>query len=481
MRIHLIGICGTGMASLAGMLKSSGHEVQGSDQNVYPPMSTTLEQAGIPVFTPYDAKNLDPAPDLVIVGNAISRGNPEAEELLAKNINHLSMPQALAKFFLPNKTPLVVAGTHGKTTTSSLLAWVLESAGRDPSYFIGGLPKNFGSNFKLGKGEYFILEGDEYDTAFFDKGPKFLHYQPRHVLLTSIEFDHADIYRDLEHVKSSFRKLLEIIPVNGTLTANLDFPAVVELSEAFGGVRQTYATQEPWQGKVDYFGELLKTGEETEFCVVTREKGRDCCHHQVSWKIPGAHNVSNALGVVALCFKLGLKWDQIQKGLASFQGVKRRQDLIGEIEDIAVIDDFAHHPTAVKETVGAVKRQYPGRRLWAVFEPRSNSSKRDVFQQDYPPAFAEADQVILADVFMPEKVKEGKVLDVEKIIAEINRAGSKARHLSGIEAIVALLVEESRPGDVLLLMSNGGFGGIHQKILTALTNKQKETTGKAIA
>ncbi|HKY62093.1 MAG TPA: UDP-N-acetylmuramate:L-alanyl-gamma-D-glutamyl-meso-diaminopimelate ligase [bacterium] len=479
MKIHLIGICGTGMASLAGMLQSSGHQVQGSDQNVYPPMSTTLEQAGIPVFTPYDAKNLDPAPDLVIVGNAISRGNPEAEEVLAKNLPHISMPQALAKFFLPGKTPLVVAGTHGKTTTSSLLAWVLESAGRDPSYFIGGLPKNFGSNFKLGQGEYFILEGDEYDTAFFDKGPKFLHYQPRHVLLTSIEFDHADIYRDLEHVKSAFRKLLEIIPKNGSLTANLDFPAVVELSEDFAGSRLTYATQEPWQGKVDYFGELLKTGEETEFCVVTREKGRDCCHHQVNWKIPGAHNVSNALGVVALCFKLGLKWDQIQRGLTTFQGVKRRQDLLGEIDGVAVIDDFAHHPTAVKETIGAVKRAYPGRRLWAVFEPRSNSSKRDVFQEDYPPAFAEADQVVLADVFMPEKVKEGKVLDVAKIVAEINRGAAKARHLSGVESIVALLAEESKAGDVLLLMSNGGFGGIHQKILTALKNKG--TAGKAIA
>lgn len=473
MKIHLIGICGTGMASLAGMLKASGHEVQGSDQNVYPPMSTILEQAGIPIYSPYSADNLKTRPDLVVVGNAISRGNPEAEEVLAKNIPYVSMPQALGRFFLEGKTPLVVAGTHGKTTTASLLAWVLESAGKDPSFFIGGLPKNFGANFKLGKGEYFVLEGDEYDTAFFDKGPKFLHYRPRHVLLTSVEFDHADIYQDLEHVKSAFRRLLDIIPEDGSLVANLDFPVVQELVETFPRRRVSYAMNPELHESADYFGEILETGEKTSFCIVSREQGKECCHHEVAWEIPGAHNVSNALGVVALASTLGLSWQEIRQGLVSFQGVKRRQDVLGEVGGVLVIDDFAHHPTAVKETVAAVRKKYPHRRLWAIFEPRSNSSKRDVFQADYPASFAEADRVILADVFMPEKVKSGKVLDVDQVVAEINRAQAqpKARHLSGVETMVDILCQESSSGDVLLFMSNGGFGGIHPKILRALQDK----------
>ncbi|MCC6274065.1 MAG: UDP-N-acetylmuramate:L-alanyl-gamma-D-glutamyl-meso-diaminopimelate ligase [Deltaproteobacteria bacterium] len=473
MKIHLIGICGTGMASLAGMLKASGHEVQGSDQNVYPPMSTILEQAGIPIFSPYSADHLKSTPDLVVVGNAISRGNPEAEEVLAKGIPHISMPQALARFFLEGKTPLVVAGTHGKTTTASLLAWVLESAGKDPGFFIGGLPKNFGSNFKLGGGEYFVLEGDEYDTAFFDKGPKFLHYRPRHVLLTSVEFDHADIYTDLEHVKSAFRRLLGILPADGSLVANLDFPVVAELVRDFSHRSITYAMTPELHDRADYFGEILATGERTSFCIASSEHGKECCHHEVSWEMPGAHNVSNALGVVALCLNLGLSWQEVRQGLTTFQGVKRRQDVLGEIGGVLVIDDFAHHPTAVKETVSAVRKKYPGRRLWAIFEPRSNSSKRDVFQEDYPAAFAEADRILLADVFMPEKVKSGKVLDVDAVVAAVNRSAPepKARHISGVEAMVADLAEESRPGDVLLFMSNGGFGGIHQKILQALRNK----------
>jgi UDP-N-acetylmuramate: L-alanyl-gamma-D-glutamyl-meso-diaminopimelate ligase len=470
MKIHLIGICGTGMASLAGMLKASGHQVSGSDQNVYPPMSTLLEHLQIPVFTPYAENNLGPQPDLVIIGNAISRGNVEAETVLAKGISYLSMPQALAKFFLPGKTSLVVAGTHGKTTTAALLAWVLQSAGRDPSFFIGGIPTNFGNNFKLGQGSYFVMEGDEYDTAFFDKGPKFLHYQPRHVLLTSVEFDHADIYRDLEHVKSSFKKLLQIIPPQGSLVANLDFSVVEELLADFHGEVIRYAMQEKYRAVADYFGEVLNSGERMHFCVLSREKGHECCHHDVEWNLPGSHNVSNALGVVALCLQLGLTWGEVQKGLTTFQGVKRRQEVLGEVAGVTVIDDFAHHPTAVHETIAAIRRQYVGRRLWAIFEPRSNTSKRDVFQKDYPRSFSEADRVILADVFMPEKVKEGKPLDVDSVAAKINDEAQvlKARHISGVDAIVQFLSQEKQSGDVMLIMSNGGFGGIHQKLLEAL-------------
>jgi UDP-N-acetylmuramate: L-alanyl-gamma-D-glutamyl-meso-diaminopimelate ligase len=438
-------------------------------------MSTLLASQGIAVKTPYDAAHLEPAPDLIIVGNAISRGNPEAEAVLARGLPHLSMPQAIERFFLQDKIPLVVAGTHGKTTTAAMLAWVLESAGKDPGFFLGGIPKNFAGNFKLGEGKFFVLEGDEYDTAFFDKGPKFLHYRPRCVLLTSIEFDHADIYRDLEHVKESFRKLLRLIPSDGWLAANLDFPAVQELLSEYRGQLRTYAMQEKNRSRADFFGEILSDGELCSFCVLSREEGEECCHREVSWNLPGRHNASNALGLIALASQLGLSWEEIRHGLLTFQGVRRRQDVLGEIGGITVIDDFAHHPTAVRETVEAIRRRYPARRLWAVFEPRSNSSKRDVFQEEYPQGFMAADLVLIADVFMPEKVKDGKILNVERIVEEINRTSgaSKARHISGIDRMAAALVQEARSGDVLLFMSNGGFGGIQQKVLEDLTLKRR--------
>ncbi len=470
MKIHLIGICGTGMASLAGMLKAQGHEVRGSDQNVYPPMSTLLENFKIPVSTPYAVDNLKEKPDLVIIGNVVSRGNVEAEVVLSQNLPYLSMPQALEKFFLPEKIPLIVAGTHGKTTTSSLLAWVLEEAGEDPSFFIGGWPKNFERNFKLGNGKYFVLEGDEYDTAFFDKESKFLHYLPQHILLTSVEFDHADIFSDLEQVKGAFGKLLKLLPQEGNLIANLDFSVVRELIKSFPGHLVTYAMKEENREKADYFGEVMNTSPQLNFCILTREEGKECCHHEVGWGIPGQHNVSNALGVIALLSSLGIPWEKIQKGLKSFQGVRRRQEIIGEAKGILIIDDFAHHPTAVLETIAAIKEKYPDRRLWAVFEPRSNSSKRDIFQNDYPKSFLLADKVLLADVFMPEKVKDGKVLDVEELVHSINQdSKTKARHLPGVEAIVQTLAKEALPGDVILFMSNGGFGGVQKKTLDSLS------------
>jgi UDP-N-acetylmuramate: L-alanyl-gamma-D-glutamyl-meso-diaminopimelate ligase len=462
------------MASLAGMLKVQGHEVIGSDQGVYPPMSDLLRELGIEVRCPYDEKNLTPAPDLVVIGNVISRGNPEAEAVLSRGISYLSMPQALNQFFLRDKTSLVVAGTHGKTTTTSLLAWVLESAGRSPSFFVGGKPKNFPQNFQLGNGPYFILEGDEYDTAFFDKGPKFLHYNPQHVLLTSVEFDHADIYRDLDHVLDSFRKLLQIIPSKGSLIVNLDYPAAAGLLKGYSGKVVTYAMEEENRDRADYFGEVVQTGEKLRFCVLTREQGKECCHHEVEWGHWGRYNVSNALGVTALAFQIGLDWREIHGGLVSFQGVKRRQELLGEARGVTVLDDFAHHPTAVRETLAGIRERFPGRRLWAIFEPRSNTSKRDIFQKDYSEAFSAADRVILADVFMPEKVKEGKVLDVDAVVSGINRqTGSDgARHVSGVDAIVELLLKESKSGDVFLFMSNGDFGGIGPRTLKALASKK---------
>ncbi|HCU23687.1 MAG TPA: UDP-N-acetylmuramate dehydrogenase, partial [Deltaproteobacteria bacterium] len=317
-------------------------------------------------------------------------------------------------------------------------------------------------------------EGDEYDTAFFDKGPKFLHYRPTQVLLTSVEFDHADIYRDLEHVKSAFRRLLQIIPETGGLIANLDFPTVVELTREFQRRAVSYAIRPEHREAADYFAEILAADGQTRFRIHSRLSAPE--GWEVNWNIPGAHNVSNALGVTALAFRLGLSWEEIRRGLETFQGVKRRQDLLGEVGGILVIDDFAHHPTAVQETVTAIRKKFPKRRLWAIFEPRSNSSKRDVFQQDYPPSFAAADRVLLADVFMPEKVKDGKVLDVASIVQSINAAAgtAKAAHLSGTEKMMAFLKSEARAGDVLLFMSNGGFGGLQQKVLEALRAEENK-------
>jgi UDP-N-acetylmuramate: L-alanyl-gamma-D-glutamyl-meso-diaminopimelate ligase len=468
-KIFLMGIGGTGMASLAGMLKADGHEVRGSDKGVYPPMSLLLEEFGVPVASPYDPKNLIPAPDLVVIGNVISRDHPEAQAVLAQGLPYESMAETLRKFFLKGKTSLVVAGTHGKTTATALLAWVLESAGRDPGFFIGGRPKNFPQNFQLGAGEFFVLEGDEYDTAFFDKGPKFLHYEPRHVLLTSIEFDHADIYQNLEQILGSFTKLLGLIPPKGSLVANVDFPEVEKLINQFSGRRVTYSIDPKKKSRVDYFAEILQESPQTEFNIHTSKGDIE----EIKWDMMGAHNVSNALGVAALARGIGLSWEEIREGLETFKGVSRRQELLGVCGGVTVLDDFAHHPTAVRETLTAVRQRFSQQRLWALFEPRSNTTKRDVFQKDYAQAFDEADLVLIDDVFQPEKVKEGRVLDIDKLAADITARGrAQARHLSGIDRFIETLRSELKPGDVILMMSNGDFGGLGPKLLNALANRK---------
>ncbi len=473
MRIHLLGIGGTGMASLAGMLQASGHEVTGSDQGVYPPMSTLLEKWKIPVNCPYDAKNIQHKPDLVIIGNVISRDNSEAQAVLAQKLTYLSMPQAIQRFFLEGKKSLVVAGTHGKTTTTSLLAWLLEACKKEPSFFVGGKPQNFPQNFQLKPGPYFVLEGDEYDTAFFDKGPKFLHYQPHAVILTSVEFDHADIYRDLEHVRSSFRKLLAIIPQDGFLVANIDDPEVRALIQDFSGRVIRYATLPENRTQCDYFAELQSLENSTQFTLY--EKGEKKLG-EFNLKIPGRHNLSNALAVLALLTTLELDVKSLQEALPSFKGVKRRQEILGNPKGILVMDDFAHHPTAVRETILAIREQYPSRRLWAIFEPRSNTSKRDTFQNAYPFSFLQAHKVILASVFQPEKVKSGQTLNVKQIVEDINHniknyetaSEKKALYLKNYEELVDYVVQESRHGDILLFMSNGDFGGVARKTLEKL-------------
>jgi UDP-N-acetylmuramate: L-alanyl-gamma-D-glutamyl-meso-diaminopimelate ligase len=459
--IHLIAICGVGMASLAGLLKSRGYRVSGSDQNVYPPMSTYLAEIGIDVLSGYRAEHLLPRPDLVVIGNAISRGNPEADAVIEQNLSYVSFPQALGEFLIGSRRSLVVAGTHGKTTTSALAAWVLSAAGRDPGFFVGGVPLNFGSGWRVGAGSEVVLEGDEYDTAFFDKGPKFLHYRPTDVILTSVEFDHADIYRDLDHVKSAFARLIEIIPADGTLLVCSDYPEALSVARAARCKCLTYGDGCDWSAVDIGFrdGRSFFTP-----CYKGSAEG------PVEAAVIGRHNVTNALAVYAMGRALGVEREKLLDGMRSFQGVKRRQEVRGERRGVLVIDDFAHHPTAVRETIDAVRAAYAGRRLWAIFEPRSNTSKRNIFASEFAAALARADRALIAPVFQPEKIPEAERLSVDHLVAETNRLGGEQRALAlpGADGIAAHVAANSRAGDVLLIMSNGGFDGVHDKILRAL-------------
>ncbi|MCG3112925.1 MAG: UDP-N-acetylmuramate:L-alanyl-gamma-D-glutamyl-meso-diaminopimelate ligase [Candidatus Manganitrophus sp. SB1] len=460
-RIHIIAVCGTGMAALAGLLKKGGHAVTGSDTQIYPPMSTLLEEAGIPCKIGYDPSHIEPNTDLVIIGNAVGKTNPEVVATLERGLPYFSMPAALGEFFLKGKTSLVVAGTHGKTTTSSLLAWVLTSAGLDPGMMIGGWVKNFNSNHRSGKGNYFVVEGDEYDTAFFDKGPKFLHYQPHHAILTSIEFDHGDIYADLAAIKQSFRKFVALLPAEGLLVTAAGDPAIGEVIKGAGCRIETYGIDEEadWQAE-----QIHMTGELLSFDVFRRRKKMGTIRNPLA----GRHNLKNTLAVIALAHEVGVPWEKIAEGVLRFEGIKRRQEIVGEVRDILIIDDFAHHPTAISETLMALRLRYPTRRLWAVFEPRSATSRRNVFQKEFVAALAPADRIILADIFAPEKIPAEDRLNPEKIISDLVALGKNARFLSTADRIVSEMVKELVPGDVVCVMSSGGFGGIHQKLISKL-------------
>ncbi len=467
--VHLIAACGVGMASLAGMLKEKGCRVTGSDANVYPPMSTQLETLGIRLTSPYAPENIPPDADLVVVGNAVSRGNPEAQEAVRRGVPTLSMPETVARFFIGDRESIVVAGTHGKTTTTSLAAWSLFDLGADPSFLVGGVPKNFPVSYRVGKGPHFVIEGDEYDTAYFDKGPKFLHYRPRIALLTSIEFDHADIYRDLDHVRESFRKLVVILPPDGLLVACADYPDVV------GVVREArcpvifYSTRDGAlpAGSAAQGWAVRGTGESGGMTGFRMEGGGRALDFR--FPLPGLHNAANAAGVAIVLMRLGFPPGEIARAFERFEGVRRRQEVVGEFRGILVVDDFAHHPTAVRETIRAVRGRYPGRRIVAVFEPRSNTSRRKVFQKEFATAFAEADEVILAGVFGAEKIPEPERFSPEEVAAELHASGLAATVIPEVDAIVARLAAACRPGDLVLLMSNGGFGGIQEKIRTALS------------
>ncbi|MCL1926392.1 MAG: UDP-N-acetylmuramate--L-alanine ligase [Syntrophorhabdaceae bacterium] len=471
---HLIAACGVGMASLAGMLQNKGFRVTGSDANVYPPMSTQLENLGIRLASPYAAENIPADTEMVVVGNAISRGNPEAEEAIRRGLPILSMPQAVAEYFIRDLSSIVVTGTHGKTTASSLCAWSLFALGDDPSFLIGGVPKNFPVSYRVGNGSRFVIEGDEYDTAYFDKGPKFLHYRPKVVLLTSIEFDHADIYKDLPHVRESFRKLVDIIPPDGLLVACADYPDVVRVASGARCPVVYYST------KADDFENHnadIAVGRETWSVRVTGESvgmtsfrvGRDGRSFGFRLPLPGLHNAANAAGVALVLMRLGFPFSRIADAFERFAGVRRRQEVVGEFRGVLLIDDFAHHPTAVRETIRAVRARYADRRIIAVFEPRSNTSRRRLFQQRFTEAFAEADSVIVAGVFSADKIPEDERLSPEEIAAGLRGMGRSAECIQEVDGIVSHIAVNCGKGDLVLLMSNGGFGGIRDKLREALS------------
>ncbi|MBW2095355.1 MAG: UDP-N-acetylmuramate--L-alanine ligase [Deltaproteobacteria bacterium] len=462
--IHLMGICGTGMASLAGLLNSKGFQITGSDQNIYPPMSDFLESLHIPVLTGYRAENLHPFPDLVIVGNVITRQNPEAVELARLKLPYLSLPQALGHFALEGKRSIVISGTHGKTTTSSLVSWILEKAGLDPGFMIGGIPLNFQQNFKAGHGPYFVIEGDEYDTAFFDKGPKFLHYRPWIVILTSIEFDHADIYRNLEHVLASFRKLIDLIPATGLLIANTDDARIRDELDRAKCPVWTYGLS----GKPLWRVEDISSQKARTRLTVSKE-GQHFLTLETG--LYGRHNISNLLSAVALTHFLGIVPHAISDALNSFRGIKRRQEILGEPRGVLLIDDFAHHPTAVRETVHAVKERFPGRSLVAVFEPRSNSSRRKIFQERYAESFNLADRVLVPEPPLMKKVPEGERFSSRCLVSDLKKQGIRASYFKTTDALLKGLLDDTHAGDVVLFMSNGGFDNLPKRFLHALKNR----------
>ncbi len=462
-KIYLVGIGGIAMGTLATMLKQSGFEVAGSDRDLYPPMSTHLRTLGISLYEGFSPENPQKfAPDLFIMGNVIRRENPEAQFVMAQDRPCLSMPQAISRLFLPGRRSMVVAGTHGKSTVSSLLAWVLEQGGMDPSAFIGAFVKDWGRSYRLGSGEYIVLEGDEYDTAFFDKGPKFLHYQPYIGVVTSIEFDHADIFADFEAVLKAFRDFVRLIPERGYLILNADDPNCAGIASECKGQVITYGRSHraDWLiRRVDF-----RSGE-VSFQIRSPRTMREETFRS---KLPGRHNVWNLTAVIAAASIAGMTLDSIQEAVWAFNGVKRRQDVIGEFGGVLVMDDFAHHPTAVHETLQALKLYYPERRLIVAFEPRSNSSRRNVFQELYSRAFSAADLICIKQPPLMESVPESERLDAKRLADDIGRRQKDARFFQTTDALLEFLLVSARPGDLIVCMSNGSFDGLTQRLASDL-------------
>ena len=466
-RIHLMAICGTGMGAFAGLLKAAGYEVRGSDAGVYPPMSTQLEEQEIQLMDGFAAENLDWEPDLVVVGNAIRRENPEAVAMRERDLLYASFPETLSELFLASRHPVVVAGTHGKTTTSSILAHCLDAldAAPETGFLVGGVLQNFGRNFRPGaEGGYFVLEGDEYDTAYFDKVPKFVHYRPRTAVLTSVEFDHADIYRDLEHVRSAFRRFVDLIPADGMLFACADGPEVPPIAEAVAGALHLYSTKgDPraaWQGAV--------VGADRDTMTFTVSRGGELVGTFVSSLI-GEHNLANLTAVVGVLVEHGFEPAAIRAALATYRGVRRRQEVFAEPRGVTLIDDFAHHPTAVRATIDATRLRFGrDRRLWVVFEPRTNTTRRNIFQEAYGRAFDGADLLLVAPVHRAAGIPEDERFDPVRLVSDARDGEVDARQAESVEHIVQTLAAEARPDDVVLILSNGGFGGIYASLPDAI-------------
>ncbi len=454
--VHFVGICGTAMAATAAALREQGFQVTGSDQNVYPPMSTFLADRQIEVRSPYAESNLAHAPDLVVIGNAISRGNPEAELALERKLRYCSLPELLKAFFIHGKRSLVVSGTHGKTTTTSLLTWVFEHSGLNPSFMIGGIPNNLGQGARFTPSEWFIIEGDEYDTAFFDKRSKFVHYAPEVAIINNLEFDHADIFENLSAVQTAFRRLIQLIPRNGLLLANGDEPGLRPLL----GIKHC---------PVKRFG-LEETNEirATALALGGSDSRFSLGETQFTVPLVGELNVRNALAVAACARHCGITDPQIQAAFDTFTGIKRRMEIRGVRGGVTVIDDFGHHPTAMRETLRALRVKYPGQRLWAIFEPRSNTTRRNVFQAELAEALALSDAVVVAEVARLELLALGERLDPAKLMADLRATGKPAAYLPTVETIVDHVGQSARPNDVLCVFSNGGFGDIHDKLLRRL-------------
>jgi UDP-N-acetylmuramate: L-alanyl-gamma-D-glutamyl-meso-diaminopimelate ligase len=461
MNVHLIAACGVGMSALAALLREAGHAVSGSDEQAYPPASTILQNLGVTVSSGWEPRRLDGA-DLVVCGNAVTRDNPEARAARERQLPTMSFPQAIEELFLQTRRPLVVAGTHGKTTSSSMLAFVLERCGRDPGWLIGGAPRDLPASARLGGSPWFVIEGDEYDSAYFDKEAKFLHYRPDMLLLTAVEFDHADIYRDLDAVKGAFRKLITLLRSGAPVAVCGDFPHALDVVEGSAAAVEAFGLGERNTWRVT---DLVDDGL-TRFRI--RQDGREVC--EVTLRAPGPINARNALGVLLLANRAGVPWAAGAKALSDFRGVSRRQEVVGDTGGVTVIDDFAHHPTAVAGTLTALRLRYPGRRLRAVFEPRSNTSRRKVFQAEFAAALATADEVVLARVFAKpnDPIPEADRLSPETIVSDVEGRGTAARTLDGVPAIRDYLLESARPGDVIVIMSNGAFGGLPRLVADGL-------------
>lgn len=456
---HFVGVCGTAMGSVAAAMKEKGYQVTGSDQNVYPPMSTFLERQGVQLSAGYKANNIPNDADVIVIGNAISRGNEEAESALDRKLLYVSLPEVLKEHFLRGRRNLVISGTHGKTTTSSILAWILESAGKNPSHMIGGIPTNLGQGARFTDSEFVVLEGDEYDTAFFDKRSKFLHYLPEVVVVNNIEFDHADIYNNLDEIKLTFKRLLNIVPRSGMAYINGDDPNCLEVADGAPTPTTTVGYDENCEIRienVDYAG---------AFSHFTIDAER------YSIPMSGEFNVRNAAMAICSARFAGLDAESIKEGLLSFEGIARRQQLRGEVAGVKVVDDFAHHPTAISQAIDALQQKYQARNLWVIFEPRSNTTRRNIFQDELATALARADKAIIAGVPNAEKFDISERLSPEKLIADIHKTGTEGWYYETVEEIVAAVCAKVEEGDVIAVLSNGGFGGIHDKLLEQLTEQ----------